>query len=164
MKIPAIIWSVLGAVMLWLCWPPFATGFLLPFAFVPWLILVEKLKIEGKLSQAKWYIMLGVFIWNLFCTWWVWYASPEGAIFMLAANTLLMTLFWGFYIWAKRKGNDFWASLTFIGSWLTFEFMHLNWEGNFPWLNLGNGFSANPKLIQWYEFTGTLGGSLWVLL
>jgi len=164
MKIPAIVWSIFGAILLWLCWPPFATGFLLPFAFVPWLLLVERLAKIGKLSKAKWFLMLGIFIWNFLCTWWVWYASPEGAVFMLVANTLLMTMFWGFYLWVRRKREGLWSYLTLIGAWLTFEFMHLNWDGNFPWLNLGNGLSANPKLIQWYEFTGTLGGSLWVLI
>src|SRR5690606_22913833 len=30
--------------------------------------------------------------------------------------------------------------------------------------NLGNAFSEFPHWIQWYEFTGTFGGTLWVLL
>jgi apolipoprotein N-acyltransferase len=29
---------------------------------------------------------------------------------------------------------------------------------------LGNGFVNSPQLIQWYEFTGVLGGSLWIML
>lgn len=37
---------------------------------------------------------------------------------------------------------------------------HLTW----PWLNLGNALSGDIKLIQWYEYTGTLGGSLWILI
>ncbi len=48
--------------------------------------------------------------------------------------------------------------------WLTFEFLHFNWSVNWPWLTLGNGFANSVKLVQWYEFTGVLGGSLWVLL
>ncbi|MBC7606883.1 MAG: apolipoprotein N-acyltransferase, partial [Burkholderiales bacterium] len=35
---------------------------------------------------------------------------------------------------------------------------------SWPWLNLGNGFADYPKWIQWYEYTGTFGGSLWVLV
>ncbi|HML86425.1 MAG TPA: hypothetical protein PKE52_14820, partial [Bacteroidales bacterium] len=48
--------------------------------------------------------------------------------------------------------------------WIAFEWWHMNWDLSWPWLNLGNGFGAYPKMIQWYEFTGILGGSLWVLL
>jgi apolipoprotein N-acyltransferase len=32
-----------------------------------------------------------------------------------------------------------------------------------PWLNLGNGLSKDVLFVQWYEITGTGGGSLWIL-
>ena len=35
---------------------------------------------------------------------------------------------------------------------------------SWPWLTLGNAFAHYPSFIQWYEYTGTLGGSLWILL
>lgn len=31
-------------------------------------------------------------------------------------------------------------------------------------MNLGNAFASAPKWVQWYEFTGTRGGSLWIIL
>ncbi|MFR6634055.1 MAG: hypothetical protein ACLUQ6_02570 [Alistipes onderdonkii] len=37
-------------------------------------------------------------------------------------------------------------------------------EFSWPWLILGNGFSHDVWLVQWYEYTGVFGGSLWVLL
>jgi len=48
--------------------------------------------------------------------------------------------------------------------WLSFEKFHLEWDFSWPWLNLGNAFANFPKWIQWYEYTGAFGGSLWVLL
>ena len=33
-----------------------------------------------------------------------------------------------------------------------------------PWANLGNGLSKDILFIQWYEVTGTAGGTLWILL
>jgi len=42
--------------------------------------------------------------------------------------------------------------------------LHTNWQFAYPWLVVGNVFSAWPKLIQWYEFTGVFGGSFWVLI
>ena len=40
----------------------------------------------------------------------------------------------------------------------------MNWDLTWSWLNLGNVFASSPKWIQWYEITGTLGGTVWVLL
>ena len=38
------------------------------------------------------------------------------------------------------------------------------WDFSWSWLNLGNVFSEKIKWIQWYEYTGTFGGSLWILI
>jgi len=40
----------------------------------------------------------------------------------------------------------------------------LNWEISWPWLTLGNGFAQYPSWVQWYEYTGAFGGSLWILV
>ncbi|MGB1831607.1 MAG: apolipoprotein N-acyltransferase, partial [Flavobacteriaceae bacterium] len=43
------------------------------------------------------------------------------------------------------------------------EKLHLSWDFSWSWLNLGNVFSNKIYWIQWYEYTGAFGGSLWVL-
>ena len=54
------------------------------------------------------------------------------------------------------------GALFFIFLWICLE-SFMSWkEIAFPWLNLGNVFSTNIKLVQWYEYTGVLGGSLWI--
>jgi apolipoprotein N-acyltransferase len=40
----------------------------------------------------------------------------------------------------------------------------LAWDLAWPWLNLGNALATAPELIQWYEFTGVRGGTLWIIL
>jgi apolipoprotein N-acyltransferase len=52
----------------------------------------------------------------------------------------------------------------FIILWITMEYLHLNWDLSWPWLTLGNAFANAPNAVQWYEFTGFLGGSLWILV
>jgi apolipoprotein N-acyltransferase len=52
--------------------------------------------------------------------------------------------------------------LVFI--WTAFEYLHLDWDLSWPWLNLGNAFAMYTKWVQWYEFTGIFGGTIWVLL
>jgi apolipoprotein N-acyltransferase len=61
-------------------------------------------------------------------------------------------------------GNNFgYASLILF--WVSFEYFHLqNWGLSWPWLTLGNVFAAHPQWVPWYQFTGTSGGSLWILL
>ena len=103
-------------------------------------------------------------IWNSITTWWIWNSTDVGAIGAIVANTAFMSLPWlALYNVNKRLGPKFsyWA---FLCCWMTFEYIHLNWELSWPWLTLGNVFANTPNWIQWYEFTGTSGGSLWILL
>jgi apolipoprotein N-acyltransferase len=51
-----------------------------------------------------------------------------------------------------------------ISFWLGFEFLHHYWELAWPWFTLGHVFAAKTSWIQWYSFTGSLGGSAWVLI
>ncbi len=72
-------------------------------------------------------------------------------------------VFLSYHFVAKRTTQG--AALSFLASlWILFEYLHLHWDFSWPWLNLGNGFSEYTDWIQWYEFTGTFGGSLWVWL
>jgi len=48
--------------------------------------------------------------------------------------------------------------------WISYEYLHQSWDLAFPWLTLGNGFSNFHQLIQWYEFTGVYGGTVWIWL
>jgi apolipoprotein N-acyltransferase len=81
----------------------------------------------------------------------------------MVVNSLLMTLPILFYYLIKRMSGEVWGLIAFISAWMAFEFMHLNWEMSWPWLTLGNAFAHVPQLIQWYEYTGAAGGSLWLL-
>lgn len=56
------------------------------------------------------------------------------------------------------------AYLFLVALWMAFEKFHLDWEFSWPWLNLGNAFANTTQWIQWYEFTGSFGGTLWVLI
>jgi apolipoprotein N-acyltransferase len=56
--------------------------------------------------------------------------------------------------------SDKWA---FTAYWVAWEYCHFNWDLAFPWLTLGNALAHQIYLIQWYEYTGALGGSLWIL-
>jgi apolipoprotein N-acyltransferase len=69
-----------------------------------------------------------------------------------------------FFHWSKKRLPLRSAYVFLISIWLAFEKLHLQWDFSWPWLNLGNVFSENIHWIQWYEYTGTFGGSLWILI
>jgi apolipoprotein N-acyltransferase len=56
------------------------------------------------------------------------------------------------------------AYLALIVYWIAFEYLHMDWDFSWPWMTVGNVFANNPALIQWYEYTGAFGGTLWVFL
>ena len=104
-------------------------------------------------------------VWNVAATWWVWNASAPGSIAAFLANSLLMCLPWLGFHFVKRRMGDIIGYASLIVFWLSFEYIHLqNWGLSWPWLTLGNVFAARPDWVQWYCFTGTSGGGLWVLI
>jgi apolipoprotein N-acyltransferase len=106
-----------------------------------------------------------MFTWNISTTWWIWNASAPGAISAFLANSLLMCLPWlAFRIIKKKSGNTA-GYIPLVTFWLCFEYIHLHdWGLSWPWLTLGNVFATRIEWIQWYEYTGTSGGSLWVMI
>ena len=106
-----------------------------------------------------------MFTWNVATTWWIWNASEPGAVAAFLANSLIMCLPWlGFTIVKRRMGKKI-GYFSLIVFWMCFEYIHLHdWGLSWPWLTLGNAFATHTEWIQWYEYTGTSGGTLWVLL
>jgi len=159
--------ALLSGLLLALGWPTYGFPVLLFFAFVPLLTIEYQLR----QSQVKYralrlfaYSYPVFFIWNAITTGWLRYADWFGASFAVLVNSLLMALLILLYHFvAKRVSLN--RSLFFIATlWMCFEKLHLNWEFSWPWLNLGNAFSEYIKWIQWYEYTGTFGGTLWIWL
>lgn len=154
-----LLLALLSGVLFSLAWPASGFPFLLFVAFIPLLVLERE-----KPSYLFGYSFLAFLVWNSFTTYWIVHATLFGVIMAVLINSLLMALFFNLFSWIKgRLGakRGWWA---FVCLWLSFEYLHLNWDLSWPWLHLGNGFAAYPSLVQWYEYTGVLGGSLWVLL
>jgi apolipoprotein N-acyltransferase len=104
------------------------------------------------------------FIWNILTLWWIAKVTLAGALFIICFNTLEYSLvFWLAHV-LKRKIFKNLGNMAIIFFWLSLEYINLNIELALPWLHLGNGFAHNTKIIQWYEYTGVLGGSAWVLI
>ncbi|MBL7472618.1 apolipoprotein N-acyltransferase [Robertkochia sediminum] len=162
-----LLLAVLSGALLAGAWPTYGMPLLIFFAFVPLMLLERKIRLSAQPRKGLRVFALSYLaflIWNSITTWWIWYSTPFGMIFALLVNTLLMTLVFSLYHWvAKRLPSK--IHLVFLPAiWMTFEKFHLNWDFSWPWLNLGNVFADQIAWIQWYEYTGSFGGALWIWL
>lgn len=91
-------------------------------------------------------------------------ASFPGFLSAIVLNTFLFsTVFWLYHFTRITLGN-LTGSISLILYWTSFEYFYLNSEISWPWLHLGNSLANNIQIIQWYEITGTLGGTVWILI
>ncbi|WP_316746349.1 apolipoprotein N-acyltransferase [Pedobacter gandavensis] len=186
--------ALLSAFLMWLAWPPipFTTPLLL-VGLVPLLIAISKIRNSNsvttgnnagsmdaapgnKAKKGKQVFLtagLTFLIWNTACIYWVYnavsaYNNPFVAFLIslipYGLGALLMTFaFWLYYRLGQYTSK--WVAYTgLISFWIAMEYLHQTWDLAFPWMTLGNGFAASHQLVQWYEFTGVYGGSLWILL
>lgn len=155
-----------------------SAGFLLGFswlihpififlAWLPFLALNQYFEINSSKRANLYFFLfawLGTFIWNLLTTWWIVNSTVVGASLALILNSLFMAIPLLLYRLTYRSIGERYGYFSLVIYWLGFEYLHLNWELAWPWLNIGNVFAFTPVWVQWYEFTGTLGGTLWGLI
>ena len=158
-----ILLSILSGLLLAAAWPERGFTPLIFIALVP-LLFVQQYLGDSNKKGMFWHAWLSFFIWNVLTTWWVWYSTAVGSIAAFALNSLFTAaVFMIFHISKKKFFQNKKGAWILIFYWMTWEYFHLDWDLSWSWLNLGNVFASSPKWIQWYEYTGTFGGSLWVL-
>jgi apolipoprotein N-acyltransferase len=160
-KIRPFFLSTLGGLLLFAGWPTSPLVSLLFVGLVPFL-LVSDAPISPLRKWGLYY--WGLLVWNACTTWWVCYASLAGGLAAIFLNALLMSVPFILYDLVKSKFGSPLCYLSFLIFWIGFEKIHLTWEFTWPWLTIGNGLAMYPKFIQWYSYTGHLGGSFWIIL
>ena len=148
--------------MLGISWPTYGLYFFIFFAFIPLISLVDNYRNQNNVTLTI-FSFVTFFTWNLITTYWLYYASFFGMLFAVIVNSALMSFVVFISLIFRKKLGDRLSVIFFITLWICFEKFHLNWDFSWPWLNLGNVFSENTNIIQWYEYTGAFGGTLWVL-
>ena len=158
-----IIMALLTGGLLTAAWPTWGIAPLAFIGFVPLLLLEDRIA-KGERGKLFWLSFLAFLVWNVATTWWVWNATPA-AIAAWVLNALFMaTVFIVFHYTKKKVCNNPMGNFFLIPYWMAFEMLTYLWAAKWPWLNLGNVFSTSHEWIQWYEYTGVAGGTLWVLL
>ena len=162
-----LVLAIISGLLLSAAWPAGGIFFLLFFALVPLLFLEEYISnsdIKRKGLGVFLYSYLTFFTWNLLTTWWIVNATVFGAVMAVIFNSLFMTLVFLLFHYTKKVLGTKKGFLALIFYWISFEYLHHQWDLSWPWLTFGNGFASDTKFIQWYEFTGVYGGTLWVWL
>jgi apolipoprotein N-acyltransferase len=157
----------LSGVMLGLAFPPFTTGVLAAFAFIPLFIVFEEIQSLGKAFRYS-YLTFSIF--NLLCLWWVggfvhgedFYMMVAGAVLVLAHPLFMVVPIIAFTFMHKHLGYSI-AILSFPFLWVTFEYLHSITQLAFPWLVLGNTQTYDATAIQFASYTGVYGISFWLL-
>lgn len=161
LRLAAVILSVILLIPGWLG----LSGFTLLAAFVP--LLWISASYDG--TRRNWWRMCGwaaltFALWNIATVWWIWNATPLGPVAATLASTFWNLLaFMSFHSVSKKAPKNL-AYVTLVAAWIATEYWYSAGDFSWPWLTLGNGFSHDVWAVQWYEYTGVFGGSLWVLL
>jgi len=156
----------LSALLLILPWNTSFSGIILLIAFVP-LLIIERYFYENKEKNrsvvAFLYAYIVFLIWNLATTYWIVNATMAGAIVAFVLNSLFMAIvFWLFHITHRALGNRI-GYFSLVVYWTSFEYLYMHVTVSWPWLNLGNGLGKDIRLIQWFELTGSLSATPWIL-
>jgi apolipoprotein N-acyltransferase len=166
--------AILSGLLLWIGWPPTRyTTFLLFIGMVPMLLAIENIINDDKAKKGRRVFntsFIGFLIWNALSVYWVYnalksigevVAIPITLIPYSLGPLLMATAFWLYY--RLRLVAPRWVALIgLVCFWVGYEYLHQSWDLNFPWMTLGNGLAVSHSWVQWYEYTGVYGGTLWI--
>jgi len=156
-----------SGILMGISFAPSPFPFLSMVGLVPilWLIDHISLTYKRRTLSSIWVLSFWSFlIWNIISTFWVMNTALAAGIFANVVNSFLMTLPIVGYTLIRRMMSDRYHWIAWMALWVLFEYGHFNWDLHWPWLTLGNAFASWPWAIQWYEWTGVLGGSAWILV
>ena len=166
-KIQKYLLAAASGLLLWAAFPPSPLAPLAFIAFIPLLIVERQLRPAGKKQKKAErffpFLYLSFLLWNILTTYWVANSALVAGALAITINSLFMSIPWMLWRWTKKKSPRI-GLFILPAYWIAFEYVHLHWEISWPWLTLGHAFALYPSLVQWYEYTGVLGGSLWIWL
>ena len=150
-----------AGILLGISYPPFP----LPFLVFPAFVLVFRIvDLSQTAREAAYWTYPAFVIWNLIATYWLMMATLGGGIAAILANAAVMTVpVMLQHLCSKYKMESWLIALLQAACWLSYEFLHHQWDLAWPWLSIGNAWANVPQLVQYISVTGYWGISFWVL-
>lgn len=160
-----LLWvlTVLFAVLMSIPYIVPHTGWISLFALLP-LLCMERVATLLEKKRVWIYHYSAFVLWNAITTFWVCNATIGGGLFAIFANAMQMSVIFGLFRLSKKRFTGALPYIFLMVTWISWERFYFDAEISWPWLILGNSFARTTWAIQWYEFTGALGGSLWIWL
>lgn len=149
--------AALGALLMWLAFPPFDIGLLAFVAPIPFLWGLRRVEtLWGALAVGftygaiffglllSWIAVLGMVAWIPLTLW------------LAAISAAFGLLVWAFRLWPPAR----WWLIT-VGGWALWELIrsYFPW-GGFPWGSVGYAAAGNPGLIGTVQWVGPSGWSV----
>ena len=158
-----LLWGLVAAFAVMMSVPYIVphTGWMALFGIVP-LLCMERIATMLEKKRVWVYHYSAFVLWNAITTFWVCNATIGGGLFAIFANAFQMSLVFGLFRLSKKKFGGALPYIFLMVTWIAWERFYFDAEISWPWLVLGNSFARTIWAVQWYEFTGTLGGSLWI--
>ncbi len=127
------------------------------------LLCLERIASQTGMRRFWWWHYGAFVLWNAVTTFWVCNATVGGGIFAVLANALQMSVIWALFRLSKKRFGGFLPYVFLALLWIAWERWYFTGaQISWPWLALGNAFARSIRCIQWYEYTGVPGGSLWI--
>ncbi len=166
-RIKSIVILILGGLLCASSFAPYNFIIGAMIGFIPLLWIEENISKHGK--HKNWrvfgsaYLFYAVF--NFIGIWWISNAAWAAVITSVILNGFFFSLTTLFYHGVKKRLGAKAGYISFITLFIAWEYVEfLDWDFSWPWLTLGHSLANWPRLMQWYSFTGVLGGSFWLIL
>ncbi len=154
--------ATITGVLLGLSFPPLPFLILIIFGWALLIYISHDISNRGTGYQFR--VFFHVFIiWNIIATYWISNTAFAAGIVAMFVNTLLMTVPLLLYGLTRKVLSPRFHFFILAACWISFEYFHFRWEAHWPWLALGHYFMDQPWMVQWYEWTGILGGTFWII-
>lgn len=154
--------TLCAGLLMGLSWPPLSFPFLVFPAFI---LLFRIIDLCGSAREAAYWTYPAFLVWNIITTYWLVMATVAGGIAAILANAAVMTLPVMLQQRAQHHLKRPWViALLQSAFWISYEYLHHQWDLAWPWLAIGNAWSNVPVLVQYISATGYLGISFWVVL
>ena len=147
--------SLIGALLLALCFVNNWASLLCFIALVPMLIVVKK----SSFLQSAIFTLINSALVVLIIR----ITSVEMSIEASIGQFLIFALPWIFYQHIRINHNEKLGYLALVSGWIFLEWVAAQYFGSWTGLQLGHSLTGVPFLVKWYGFLGVSAGSVWIL-
>ncbi len=160
--------AVLSGLMLGASFPPSPFYSLAYVAFVPLLLLFERV---DTYKQVLWYTYLMSVVFHAVSVYWVGGFTHARDPYLMTSGAALVflhpALYWIVtvpYYFLRRNTGAVAGLAAFPFLWLSYDYLHSLTDFSFPWMSVGNSQAYDLSRIQLAEYTSMYGPEFLVLL